>query len=103
MAHPASVTRERVHVRQACSKRSGDKPRIVFGPEHGYGGEAQDMIGVGDARDRDGVPVRSLYGASFTRPVSPRDEDLDGLDLVVIDLQDVGVRATTRSSGRRCS
>jgi len=72
----------------------GEKPRIVFGPEHGYGGEAQDMIGVGDARDRDGVPVLSLYGASFT-DLSPRDADLDGLDLVVIDLQDVGARYYT--------
>ena len=72
----------------------GAKPRIVFGPEHGYGGEAQDMIGVGDARDRDGTPVRSLYGGSFA-DLSPRPEDLDGLDLVVIDLQDVGARYYT--------
>jgi uncharacterized protein YbbC (DUF1343 family) len=93
VAHPASVTRELVHVRRVL-EGLGAKPRIVFGPEHGYGGEAQDMIGVGDARDRDGVPVRSLYGASFA-DLSPREEDLDGLDLVVIDLQDVGSRYYT--------
>src|SRR5678809_513060 len=35
---------------------------ILFGPEHGYGGEAQDMATVGDARDAEGTIVRSLYG-----------------------------------------
>ena len=93
VAHPASVTRDLVHVRHVL-EAVGARPRIVFGPEHGYGGEAQDMIGVGDARDRDGTPVRSLYGASFS-DLSPRAVDLDGLDLVVVDLQDVGTRYYT--------
>jgi uncharacterized protein YbbC (DUF1343 family) len=93
VAHPASVNRELVHVRRVLDG-IGARPRVVFGPEHGYGGEAQDMIGVGDARDRDGVPVRSLYGASFA-DLSPRADDLDGLDLVVVDLQDVGARYYT--------
>jgi uncharacterized protein YbbC (DUF1343 family) len=93
LAHPASVTRELVHVRRVLDA-VGARPRIVFGPEHGYGGEAQDMIGVGDARDRDGVPVRSLYGASFA-DLAPKAADLDGLDVLVIDLQDVGARYYT--------
>jgi uncharacterized protein YbbC (DUF1343 family) len=93
LAHPASVTRDLVHVRHVLGAL-GVRPRIVFGPEHGYGGEAQDMIGVTDARDRDGTLVRSLYGASFG-DLSPRATDLDGLDVVVIDLQDVGARYYT--------
>jgi uncharacterized protein YbbC (DUF1343 family) len=93
VAHPASVNRELVHVRRVLDA-IGARPKIVFGPEHGYGGEAQDMIGVGDARDQGGVPVRSLYGASLA-DLSPRPEDLEGLDLVVIDLQDVGSRYYT--------
>jgi uncharacterized protein YbbC (DUF1343 family) len=93
VAHPASVTRDLVHVR-AVLAALGARPQIVFGPEHGYGGEAQDMIGVADARDREGTPVRSLYGPSFA-DLSPRAGDLDGLDLVVIDLQDVGARYYT--------
>ncbi len=93
LAHPASLTRDLVHIRQVIDA-AGARPRIVFGPEHGYGGEAQDMIGVADARDRDGTPVRSLYGAAFD-DLSPRAADLDGLDLVVIDLQDVGARYYT--------
>jgi uncharacterized protein YbbC (DUF1343 family) len=93
VAHPASVTRELIHVRHVLGAL-GARPRIVFGPEHGYGGEAQDMIGVTDARDREGVLVRSLYGASFA-DLSPHATDLDGLDVVVIDLQDVGARYYT--------
>ncbi|HEY2510461.1 MAG TPA: DUF1343 domain-containing protein [Polyangiaceae bacterium] len=93
VAHPASVTRELVHVSRVL-ETLGARPRIIFGPEHGYGGEAQDMIGVADARDEGGVPVRSLYGGSYA-DLSPRARDLDDLDLVVIDLQDVGSRYYT--------
>ena len=61
VAHPASVTRELVHVRHVLDA-IGARPRIVFGPEHGYGGEAQDMIGVGDGRDAFGTPAElKLY------------------------------------------
>jgi len=93
LAHPASVTRELVHARTAL-ETAGVRPVIIFGPEHGYGGEAQDMIGVSDARDAFGTPVRSLYGNAF-EDLSPRDEDLNGVDRLVIDLQDVGARYYT--------
>jgi uncharacterized protein YbbC (DUF1343 family) len=93
LAHPASVTRGLEHVSSVLS-RLGLTPRIVFGPEHGYGGEAQDMIGVQDARDAHGTPVRSLYGADFA-DLSPRDVDLSDLDVVLVDLQDVGARYYT--------
>src|ERR1700689_3397705 len=72
----------------------GVKVRIVFGPEHGYGGEAQDMVGVADARDALGAPIRSLYGERF-EDLSPRPEDLVGIDVLVVDLQDVGSRYYT--------
>jgi uncharacterized protein YbbC (DUF1343 family) len=72
----------------------GVRPEVIFGPEHGYGGEAQDMIGVTDARDARGVPVRSLYGGSFD-DLAPKDADLDGIDLLLVDLQDVGARYYT--------
>jgi uncharacterized protein YbbC (DUF1343 family) len=93
LAHPASVDRSLRHAGDVL-EALGARPRIVFGPEHGYGGEAQDMIGVQDAKDARGTPVRSLYGASFG-DLSPRDADLDGVDLVVVDLQDVGARYYT--------
>ncbi|MDR0966438.1 MAG: DUF1343 domain-containing protein [Myxococcales bacterium] len=68
----------------------------LFGPEHGVRGEAQDMIGVDDdGRDpATGLPVHSLYGASF-ESLSPTPASLRGLDALVFDIQDVGSRYYT--------
>ena len=93
LAHPASVDHRLVHARDVLAELSVE-PRIIFGPEHGYGGEAQDMIGVGDARDLRGTPIRSLYGENL-EDLSPRAEDLAQIDLLVIDLQDIGSRYYT--------
>jgi uncharacterized protein YbbC (DUF1343 family) len=94
VAHPASVARSLEHARSVLA-RKGAKIAALFGPEHGYGGEAQDMIGVEDARDVEtGAPIRSLYGSSF-ESLSPRRAWLDGLDALVVDLQDVGSRYYT--------
>jgi uncharacterized protein YbbC (DUF1343 family) len=93
LAHPASVDRRLVHARRILDAL-GVRVALVFGPEHGYGGEAQDMIGVADARDALGTPIRSLYGDRF-EDLSPRPEDVAGLDVLVVDLQDVGARYYT--------
>ncbi|MFO0556398.1 MAG: DUF1343 domain-containing protein [Polyangiales bacterium] len=94
VAHPASVTRGLVHAKDVLvAKRA--QVRALFGPEHGYGGEAQDMIGVANARDPEtGAPIHSLYGGTYDS-LSPRKEWLEGLDALVIDLQDVGSRYYT--------
>ncbi len=93
LAHPASVDRRLVHARRVL-ETMGIDVTVVFGPEHGYGGEAQDMIGVADARDSFGTPIRSLYGSRF-EALSPAPEDLARLDVLVVDLQDVGARYYT--------
>jgi uncharacterized protein YbbC (DUF1343 family) len=93
LAHPASVDRRLVHARHVVDAL-GARVAVCFGPEHGYGGEAQDMIGVRDARDAFGTPVRSLYGPSFDA-TSPSADDLSTIDLLLIDLQDVGARYYT--------
>jgi uncharacterized protein YbbC (DUF1343 family) len=94
VAHPASVTAKFTHARHVLHS-AGAKIEVLFGPEHGYGGEAQDMIGVTEARDpATGAVIRSLYGATEAE-LSPRREWLDGLDAVLIDLQDVGARYYT--------
>lgn len=93
LAHPASVDRRMVHARHVLDAL-GVRVAVVFGPEHGYGGEAQDMVGVADARDALGTPVRSLYGETF-EALSPRPEDLAAIDVLVVDLQDVGSRYYT--------
>jgi uncharacterized protein YbbC (DUF1343 family) len=93
LAHPASVTRDLVHV-GVVLEELGVRPRVFFGPEHGFGGEAQDMIGVPDARGPHGMPVRSLYGTALS-DLSPKDDDLAQIDCLLVDLQDVGARYYT--------
>ncbi len=94
LAHPASVDRSMRHASEVLASL-GIAPRVFFGPEHGYGGEAQYMETVGDARHPEtGAPVVSLYGSSLDS-LAPRDEHLDLIDLLVVDLADVGSRYYT--------
>lgn len=66
--------------------------RALYGPEHGIRGEAQAGAHVAGGLDpQTGLPVHSLYGA--TR--APTPDMLAGIDALVIDLQDIGVRFTT--------
>ncbi len=64
----------------------------VFGPEHGFRGNASAGVEVDDEVDtKTGIPVISLYG----KKNKPSKEDLTDVDLIVYDLQDVGVRFYT--------
>lgn len=64
----------------------------VFAPEHGFRGRADAGEAVVDSVDtRTGLPLISLYGKNK----KPSQEQLEGLDLVVFDIQDVGVRFYT--------
>lgn len=91
LAHPASVDAEVQHAERVLP-RSGAQLAAIFGPEHGYSGQAQYMVGV--ASTAGAVPVYSLYGDSF-EDLSPTAAQLSGLDAVVVDLQDVGSRYYT--------
>lgn len=94
LAHPASVDARFEHASDVLA-RLGVAPRIFFGPEHGYGGEAQYMEGVQDGRHPvTGAPVVSLYGDTFAS-LSPSEEYLREIDLLVIDLADIGSRYYT--------
>jgi uncharacterized protein YbbC (DUF1343 family) len=94
LCHPASVASDLVHVVDRLIA-AGVRPTRLFGPEHGVRGEAQDMIGVGDDRDaRTGIPVSSLYGETF-ESLAPTAADLAEVDVLVVDLQDVGSRYYT--------
>ena len=64
----------------------------LYGPEHGVRGNAYAGDKVADSRDpKTGLPVYSLYGT--TRKPTP--EMLEGIDVMVYDIQDVGVRSYT--------
>ncbi|MDP9362655.1 MAG: DUF1343 domain-containing protein [Chloroflexota bacterium] len=67
----------------------------LFGPEHGVRGDAQAGEAVASGTDpRTGLPAYSLYG----RTRRPTPAMLSGLDALVVDLQDVGVRYATYAS-----
>lgn len=72
--------------------RLGINIGLVFAPEHGFRGEADAGEHVRDGVDpKTGLPVISLYG----KKKKPYQEDLKDIDLVVFDIQDVGVRFYT--------
>ena len=90
--HPASVTRD-FQLSVDTLLQEGFSIKALFGPQHGARGEKQDnMIESGHYADPyTGLPVHSLY--SNVRKPTP--EMLSGLDAIVFDLQDVGVRVYT--------
>jgi len=91
LSNQASVTRDFVHAADALLERFPDTLCALFGPQHGLWSTEQDnMIETAHARYR-GLPVYSLY--SETRV--PTAEMLDGIDLLLVDLQDVGTRVYT--------
>jgi uncharacterized protein YbbC (DUF1343 family) len=92
LANPASVTPELEHASQALKSSRAFRLAALFGPEHGIWADAQDLVEVEDSRDpATGLPVHSLYGKSRV----PTPAMLQGLDAVVLDLQDVGSRYYT--------
>ncbi len=70
----------------------------VFGPEHGFRGNASAGTHVADEKDpATGIPIVSLYGAKR----KPSSEDLADVDLLIYDVQDVGVRFYTNINALR--
>lgn len=92
VAHPASVTSGLVHTLNALK---GTELNVVsaFGPQHGIKGDKQDnMIETEDAPDPEfGIPVYSLYG----KVRRPTDASMQGFDVCLFDIQDVGTRIYT--------
>jgi uncharacterized protein YbbC (DUF1343 family) len=93
VSNPASINANFQHIVRAIADEPDITLGAIFGPQHGYRADVQDnMIETGHAQDPTrGVPVYSLY--SETR--EPTAEMLKGLDVLVVDLQDVGSRIYT--------
>lgn len=73
----------------------GVEVKAIFGPEHGFRGDADAGAKIVDDKDpRTGLPVYSLYGADR----KPKAEHLKDIDIVLFDIQDVGVRYFTYPS-----
>lgn len=65
----------------------------LFGPEHGFRGTAGAGDHVSDAVDeKTGIPILSLYNGRSNRP---GNEAMDQFDILIVDLQDVGLRYYT--------
>ena len=93
--NPTAVLPDLTHAVDALHRRHGIELTRLFGPEHGVRGTAQDMIAVGAERDpATGLPVVSLYGSEESS-LAPTPQQLDGLDVLVFDIQDIGSRYYT--------
>ncbi len=93
VCNPASVDHEFHHIAERLARHSRARLAAIFGPQHGFRSDVQEnMIETGHGRDaRRRVPIYSLY--SETR--EPTGDMLKDLDVLVIDLQDVGTRIYT--------
>lgn len=89
---PAAIDRHLVHLIDRLNNVPGVQLAALFGPEHGVRGNAQAGEHVQDGVDPEtGVPVYSLYGQRREPPVDVLRE----LDVLIIDLFDVGCRYWT--------
>jgi uncharacterized protein YbbC (DUF1343 family) len=93
VCNPASIDTRFRHTADRLVEDPGVTVSAIFGPQHGFRSDLQDnMIETPHARDaRRRVPIFSLY--SETR--EPTAEMLRDVDVLVIDLQDVGTRVYT--------
>jgi uncharacterized protein YbbC (DUF1343 family) len=93
VCNPASVDARFVHAVDRLARERDLRVTAIFGPQHGFRSDLQDnMIETPHARDaRREIPIYSLY--SETR--EPTADMLRDVDVLVVDLQDVGTRVYT--------
>ena len=92
LTHPAGVNRRGERTIDVLRRANQTKLVALFAPEHGLYGTEKASVNIGDSTDRrTGLPVYSLHGHNR----KPTKAQLQGLDALVIDLQDIGVRSYT--------
>jgi uncharacterized protein YbbC (DUF1343 family) len=80
------------HLVDTLFSRDDVNVKVLFGPEHGIRGDAPDGLKIKDGTDsKTGLPVYSLYG----KIRKPTPEMLDGVDILIFDIQDIGARFYT--------
>ena len=96
LCNPASVDSQMQHAKHLLNKKFPGQLTALFSPQHGLFAEKQDnMIESDDFIDNDlKIPVFSLYGKSRI----PSAEMFDHIDVLIIDLLDVGTRVYTFTS-----
>ncbi len=89
---PGADSSGRVHLVDLLYRR-GFEVTGLFSPEHGFRGRADAGESVSDSVDPStGIPIRSLYNGNAQRP---SDTAMRSFDVLVVDLQDVGLRFYT--------
>lgn len=93
LVHPASVNSSLLHTADLFANSSSFQLKSFFGPQHGIYGETQDNMveWKGFTDPKSSLPVHSLY----SRTRKPEPWMLEDIDVMVIDLQDVGSRYYT--------
>ena len=89
LANHASVTRR--GVRTVDALREVCELVRLFGPEHGFWGDVAYLENV-NADDYHGLRIESLYGTKSQASLAPAIDQLRDVDVLVVDLQDVGAR-----------
>jgi uncharacterized protein YbbC (DUF1343 family) len=93
LCHASSITRDFEHISEIFYNRKDCKLSALFGPQHGIYGQTQDNMIEWQSQNHPvfHIPLYSLYGNHR----KPDPEMLDGIDVLLIDLQDVGARLYT--------
>jgi len=95
LCHAPSITPDFRHITEIFSTSVDCRMTAIFGPQHGLFGETQDNMieWTGNLHPYFGVPVYSLYGEHR----KPTRSMLNEIDVLIVDLQDVGARLYTYS------
>jgi uncharacterized protein YbbC (DUF1343 family) len=93
LCHAPSITRDFEHITDLFFHRNDCRLSAIFGPQHGIHGQTQDNMIEWQSQRHPvyGIPLYSLYGEHR----KPTQEMLAGIDVLLIDLQDVGARLYT--------
>ena len=93
LCHASSISSDYQHISEIFFKRNDCKLVALFGPQHGIHGQTQDNMIEWQSQRHPifDVPLYSLYGSQR----KPTPEMLKGIDILLIDLQDVGARLYT--------
>jgi uncharacterized protein YbbC (DUF1343 family) len=96
LSNQASLDSNLTHAKEIISCILPGQLKALFGPQHGYGGEDQDnMIETNHSIDMElNIPVFSLY-SKYREPLT---EMFELIDVLIIDLQDIGTRVYTFAS-----
>lgn len=93
LCHAPSITHDFKHISEIFFKRNDCKLTALFGPQHGMHGQTQDNMIEWHTQQHPvfNIPVYSLYGEHR----KPTADMLKGIDIFLIDLQDIGARLYT--------